>query len=70
MAKGRRLATQENCRQAIAWIFRRVENDEMDSAKARVLIYAALSISGILAEHDLETRVVALEQKARLRRTA
>lgn len=70
MPKGRRLATQDNCRAAIAWVFRQVEAEEMDPAKARVLIYAALSISGILAEHDLETRVVALEQKARLRRTA
>lgn len=61
MPSTRRLKTQENCRAAIAWVFRQVEADKIDPAKARVLIYAALSISGIISEHELEQRVEALE---------
>jgi hypothetical protein len=71
MPSERRLKTQENCRSAIAWIFRELEKDRMDAGKARVLIYAALSISGILSEHDLEKRVEALETNLpNLKRTA
>ncbi len=61
MPKVRRLATQDNCRQAIAWVFREVEAKKMEPTMARVLIYAALSISGILAEHEIEKRLQALE---------
>jgi hypothetical protein len=62
MPSERRLKTQDNCRSAIAWTFRELEKDRMDPGKARVLIYAALSISGILAEHDVEQRIKALEE--------
>jgi uncharacterized protein (DUF2225 family) len=62
MPSERRLKNQENCRQAIAWVFRELEKDRMEAGKARVLIYAALSISGILAEHDVEQRIKALEE--------
>lgn len=70
MSKGRRLASQDNCRQAIAWVFRQVESDQLDPVKARVLIYAALSISGILSEAELEARITALENAKPLRRSA
>ena len=63
MPSERRLKTQDNCRAAIAWTFRELEKDRMDPGKARVLIYAALSISGILAEHDLEQRIDAIEKR-------
>lgn len=61
MPSDRRFNNQEHCRQAIAWVFRELERDRMKPDKARVLIYAALSVSGILSEHDLEKRVEALE---------
>lgn len=61
MPSERRLKTQDNCRAAIAWVFRELEKDRIEAGKARVLIYAALSISGILAEHDIEKRVEAIE---------
>ncbi len=70
MPSQRRLKTQDNCRVAIAWVFREVEAERMDAGRARVLIYAALSISSILSEHDLEKRLEALETAANLRRTA
>jgi len=63
MPSERRLKNQENCRQAIAWVFRELEKDRMEAGKARVLIYAALSISGILADHDIETRIELLERR-------
>jgi len=63
MPSERRLKTQDNCRAAIAWTFRELEHDRLDPGKARVLIYAALSISGILAEHSIETRIQALETR-------
>jgi hypothetical protein len=69
MAKGRRYATQDNCRQAIAWVLRELENDRMDAGKARAMIYGALSISGILSEHEVEKRIQVLET-AMLRRPA
>ena len=70
MPSQRRLKTQENCRQAIAWVFRELEAERMDPARARVLVYAALSISGILSEHDVETRIQALETAIHQRRSA
>ena len=66
----RRLKSQDNCRQAIAWVFRELEQDRMDAAKARVLIYAALSISGILSDHDVEQRIQALELAGGQRRAS
>ena len=63
MATERRLKSQEDCRRALAWVFRQVEKDIMAPAKGRVLIYAALTISGILAEHDIESRIEAIEHR-------
>lgn len=62
MASERRLKTQEDCRRALAWVFREVEKDRMEPGKGRALTYVALSISGILAEHDLEKRIKDLEE--------
>ena len=39
----------------------------MDVAKARALIYCALSLSTVLSEHDLEAHIVALETQANIR---
>jgi len=64
----RQFKTQEDCRRALANVYRSVERDEMEPVKARVLIYAALTISGILAEHDLEQRIKALEESIREKR--
>jgi hypothetical protein len=62
MATERRFKTQEDARRALAWVFREVEKDRMEPSKGRVLTYIALSISGILAEHDIEQRIQALEE--------
>lgn len=65
MPSQRRLKTQENLRAAIGWVFREVAADRMKVDKGRVLIYAALSISSILSEHEIEARIVALESRAK-----
>lgn len=64
MAKHRPFRTQDDCRKAIAWVFRQVEANQLEVAKGRTLIYAALSISQILSEHDLERRLAVLEAAA------
>lgn len=62
MAKVRRFDSQDDCRRALANVYRAVEADQMDSSKARVLAYIALSISGILKDCDLEARIAELEK--------
>lgn len=61
MPSQRRLKTQEDCRRAIAWVFTELSTDRMKHDKARVLIYAALSCSSILTDHELEERIQRLE---------
>ena len=61
MPSQRRLKSQEDARRAIAWVFTELSNDTMKPDKARVLIYAALSVSSILSEHDMEGRIQKLE---------
>lgn len=63
MPSQRRLKTQEDCRRALAWLFCEVEKDRMEPAKARVLIYAALSCSSILSGIPLEERIKKLETR-------
>jgi len=58
----RRLSTQDHCRQALAWLYREVEADRMPLPKAKCLTYICLSLSGVLAEHQLEERIQKLEQ--------
>jgi hypothetical protein len=70
MPSQRRFKTQEDCRRAIAWIFSELSANRMKPDKARVLIYASLSISGILTDHDLEERIATLECQARARGAA
>lgn len=65
MPSQRRLKNQEDCRRAIAWVFRELSEDRIRPDKGRVLIYAALSISGILSEHEMESRIQALETRFR-----
>lgn len=64
----RQFKSQEDCRRAIAFIFREVESAKMPVDRGRCLIYAALSISGILSDNDLERRVTELETAVPLRR--
>jgi hypothetical protein len=66
----RSLKTQSDISRALAHVYREVDADRIEPAKARVLIYCALSLSQVLTEHDLEARLVALETAANLRRTA
>jgi hypothetical protein len=66
----RRFKTQDDCRRAIATVYRELEKDKMEAGKARVLIYAALSISQILSEHDMEARVEALESRLKTKGAA
>lgn len=63
MPSQRRLKTQDDCRRALAWVFTEVSVDRMSPSKAKVLIYAALSVSSVLAKHDLEMRLEALEDQ-------
>lgn len=62
MAKVRRFDSQDDCRRALANIYRAVEADQMDSSKARVLCYIALSISGVIKDCDIEGRIAELEK--------
>ena len=57
----RQLKTQDDIRRALAHVYREAESDRMEPAKARVLIYCALSLSQVLSEHELEQRIAALE---------
>ncbi len=66
----RTLKTQSDISRALAHVYREVDGGRMDLAKARTLIYCALSLSSVLSEHDLEARIVALEMQASSRRTA
>ena len=71
MPSVRRFSNQEDCRKAIAAYLRSLERDDIKPDKARVLIYGALSISGILADRDVEHRLETLEAVIpKLRRTA
>lgn len=64
------LKTQSDISRALAHVYREVDANRMDVAKARALIYCALSLSSVLSEHDLEARILALETQASTRRTA
>lgn len=66
----RSLKSQDDIRRALAHVFREIEADRMDPTKGRVLIYAAMSISTVLAEHSLESRIAALEEAASQKRAA
>jgi hypothetical protein len=65
------MKSQEDIARALAHVYRELDADRVDPAKARVLIYCALSLSQVLGEHDLEKRVEALESSIpNLRRSA
>ena len=66
----RSLKTQADVARALSHVYREADADRLSPVKARVLIYAALSLSSVLTEHDLEGRLEALEAAANLRRTA
>ncbi len=61
MARQRSLNSQDDIRRALANVYRRLESDELDPQKGRVLIYCALSLSNVLRDSDLEARLEALE---------
>ena len=63
----RSLKNQSDISRALAHIYREVDADRMDVAKARALIYCALSLSTVLSEHALEARIAAPETQAKLR---
>ena len=60
----RSLKTQSDIARALAHVYRELDGDRLEPAKARVLIYCALSLSQVLSEHDIEARLVALEAAA------
>jgi len=62
----RRLKTADNVRAALARIFRQVEADQMEPTKARVLIYCASVMVGVINSADLEARLQALEDEREL----
>jgi hypothetical protein len=66
----RRLDSQDDIRRALAHVYREVEADRMPVQKGRALIYAALAISQVITETDLEARIAALEAQHNLARPA
>ena len=72
MPSVRRLENQSDVRRTLAGLYRKLEKDEVDPTKARVLTYILLSISQIIGDNELEQRVVQLEAALpqRLRRSA
>ena len=66
----RSLKTQDDIARALAHVYREVDGDRIAPAKGRVLIYAALSLSQVLGEHDIEKRLEALETAANLNAAA
>lgn len=61
MARQRSLSTQDDIRRALAKVYRDLDSDRLDPAKARVLIYCGLSLSSVLRDTALEDRIAALE---------
>lgn len=59
----RRLKTPSDVRLALAHLYRAVEKGTMDLPKARVLIYAAATLGGLIAASDIDARLDALEGK-------
>ena len=57
----RRLKTADNIRAALASIYRKVENGQMDLTTARVLIYCGATMAGIVRDAELEARLDAFE---------
>lgn len=57
----RRLKTASDVRVALSQLYRAVEAGTMELAKARVLIYAAATLGGLIASSDIEKRLDALE---------
>ena len=57
----RRLKTQEDCRKALAQVYRQLEDETLDPARARVMIYCALSVSSVISGQPLEERIQKLE---------
>ena len=58
----RRLKTSDNVRAALAAVYRKVENGDMDLGTARVLIYAAATLAAVMRDTELEARLEALER--------
>jgi hypothetical protein len=63
----RQLKSQGDVRRTLAWVFRQIESDEMPVLKGRVLIYALMSLSSVMSEHELEARIQALETERETR---
>ena len=70
MPSVRRLENQSDVRRTLAGLYRKLEKDEVDPTKARVLTYILLSISQIIGDNELEQRVVQLEAALPQRRSA
>jgi len=63
MATRRALNTQTDLARALASIYRAVDSNKMPESRARVLIYAVVSLSAVLKDSDLEARICALEER-------
>lgn len=66
----RKLDNQEDCRRLLAFVIREVEADKMEIPKAKLLIYAASTLSSVLSEHDVEQRLAELETRFGKKRAA
>lgn len=65
--QGRRraLKTQADCRRALAWIFGELEADRLHDKRARTMIYAVQTLSGVMERTELEAELKAIKETLR-----
>jgi hypothetical protein len=61
--RGRRLYSITNVRAALADVIRRLDSNEIELPRARVMIYGLSSLAAIIKDSDLEARIATLEGK-------
>lgn len=64
----RRLAKLRQVRQALAEVVNALREGSIEPGKARALVYALSSLAAVISDSDLEARVAALEERAKLQR--
>lgn len=60
----RRLANMGNVRSALSDVLRRLETGEVETGRARALVYGYSVLAGIISGADLEGRIAALEGRS------
>lgn len=57
------LTTVGHCRGELAAVYRMAKNGEMDYSDATKLTYILIALGKMIVDHDLESRIAALEEK-------